>query len=260
MNDYRNLTFIVTDGLGLLTINRPEVLNALNREVVAEIGEVVDSIGERDDVDILVVTGAGKAFVAGADIEYMSRVGVLEGRDFTRFGQSVMNRLEKLDIPTVAAVNGFALGGGCELAMACDIRIASEKAKFGQPEVSLGIIPGFGGTQRLPRLVGSGAAKHLIFSGEIIGAEEAFRIGLVQKVLPLDGFLDAVIEYARGILTKAPIAVRMSKIAIGSGAATDVVTGVAFEAEASAVAFGTEDKREGMQAFLEKRAPVFKKK
>jgi enoyl-CoA hydratase len=258
MKEFNHIRFSVENGIALMIIDRPEAMNALNRTVLEEIDEVIRLVKSSKEAGVLIVTGAGKAFVAGADIGFMADIDILEFRDFTRFGQDVMNRVEKLDIPTIAAVNGFALGGGCELAMACDIRIASEKAKFGQPEVQLGIIPGFGGTQRLQRLVGVGFARHLIFTGETINAEDAYRVGLVQKVLPLEEFLDRVVDYAGTILKKAPIAVRMSKAAINGGMSiADVVTGVALEAEASAVAFSTEDRVEGMKAFIEKRTPDF---
>ncbi|MDR2487245.1 MAG: enoyl-CoA hydratase/isomerase family protein [Clostridiales Family XIII bacterium] len=260
MKTFKKIRLTTENGIACLTIDRPEAMNALNREVIGEISEAVETIRCSGESDVLIFTGAGKSFVAGADIACMSDMDTIAFRAFTRFGQDVMNRIEKLEIPTIAAVNGFALGGGCELAMACDIRIASEKAKFGQPEVQLGIIPGFGGTQRLPRLVGDGTAKHLIFTGEVIDAAEAYRIGLVQKVLPLEGFMDGVMAYAQTIRDKAPIAVSMAKSAMVGGASFDTVSGVAFEAEASAVAFSTQDRVEGMRAFLEKREPVFRKK
>jgi enoyl-CoA hydratase len=235
-------------------------LNAINHDVVSDLKEAISIIKADTSINILVLTGAGKAFVAGADIEYMSTITTLEARAFTRYGQGVINELADLDIPTIAAVNGFAFGAGAEITMACDIRIASEKAKFAMPEVSLGIIPGFGGTQRLPKLVGDSIAKHMVFTGDPINSAEAYRIGLVSKVLPLEGFLDEVIIYARKILANATIAVRQAKIAINKGWGTDVITGVAFEAEASAVAFSTDDRFEGMKAFLEKRTPEFKGK
>jgi enoyl-CoA hydratase len=260
MKEFENITLSIDNGLGLLTFNRPEVLNAVNADVLTELKEALDIIKADTSVNVLVLTGAGKAFVAGADIKYMSTISTLEARAFTRYGQGIINGLVDLDIPTIAAVNGFAFGAGAEITMACDIRIASEKAKFGMPEVSLGIIPGYGGTQRLPKLVGDSIAKHMVFTGDPINAEEAYRIGLVSKVLPLDGFLDEVLIYARKILANATIAVRQAKLAINKGWGTDVITGVAFEAEASAVAFSTEDRFEGMKAFLEKRSPEFKGK
>ncbi|MDR0854123.1 MAG: enoyl-CoA hydratase/isomerase family protein [Clostridiales Family XIII bacterium] len=260
MKEFENITFSIDNGLALLTFNRPEVLNAVNADVLTELKEAIDIVKADASVNILVLTGAGKAFVAGADIKYMSTISTLEARAFTRYGQGIINSLVDLDIPTIAAINGFAFGAGAEITMACDIRIASEKAKFGMPEVSLGIIPGYGGTQRLPKLVGDSVAKHMIFTGDPINAEEAYRIGLVSKVLPLEGFLDEVLIYARKILANATIAVRQAKLAVNKGWGTDVITGVAFEAEASAVAFSTEDRFEGMKAFLEKRSPEFKGK
>jgi enoyl-CoA hydratase len=187
----------------------------------------------------------------------MKEMSALEGRDFMIKGQAVMQKIENLSKPVIAAVNGFALGGGCELAMACDFRFASEKAKFGQPEVSLGIIPGFGGTQRLPRLVGKGMAKLLIYSGEMISAGEAKSIGLVEKVFPPDDLLPETEKFAELILSKAPIAVRLAKVAINNGINTDLPTGVSFEAEATVAPFCSEDRLEGMSAFLEKRPAEF---
>jgi enoyl-CoA hydratase len=178
----------------------------------------------------------------------------------TILGQEVFTRIENLDKPGIAAVNGFALGGGCELAMACDIRVASDKAKFGQPEVNLGIIPGYGGTQRLPRLVGKGAAKYLIFTGEMISAEEAFRIGLADKVVPAEELMDSVIALAKVIMSKAPISIKMAKHAINNGLNVDLKSGIAYEAEAYTTTFSTEDRVEGMSAFLEKRQAEFKNK
>ena len=251
--EYENIIFEKKDGIGYVTVNRPEVLNALNDSVIEELDSVFRAIDRDDEVRVVIITGAGRAFVAGADIAQMSRLDGSEGRVMSMRGQKVMEFIEFMDKPVIAAVNGFALGGGNELSMACDIRIASETAKFGQPEVNLGIIPGYGGTQRLPRLVGRGLAKKLIYSAEIIDAEEAYRIGLVDEIVPADQLMDTAAKLAETIASKAPIAVKLAKAAINNGMNTDLKTGVQFEAEAYASTFVSEDRVEGMKAFLEKR-------
>ncbi len=251
--EYENIIFEKKDGIGYVTVNRPEVLNALNDSVIEELDSVFRAIDRDDEVRVVIITGAGRAFVAGADIAQMSRLDGSEGRVMSMRGQKVMEFIEFMDKPVIAAVNGFALGGGNELSMACDIRIASETAKFGQPEVNLGIIPGYGGTQRLPRLVGRGMAKKLIYSAEIIDAEEAYRIGLVDEIVPADQLMDTAAKLAETIASKAPIAVKLAKAAINNGMNTDLKTGVQFEAEAYASTFVSEDRVEGMKAFLEKR-------
>jgi enoyl-CoA hydratase len=255
---YGNILFEVRDRIGFVTINRPEAMNALNTGTLEELADVFGVISADDSVGAIILTGAGKAFVAGADIAQMSELNTVQGRAYIKAGQRVMEVIENTGKPVIAAVNGFALGGGCELAMACDIRLASEKAKFGQPEVNLGIMPGFGGTQRLPRLVGTGMAKYLIFSAEIIGAEEAYRIGLVERVFPVENLMEEAEKLARVILSKSGFAVKMAKEAINRGTDVDLRTGVAFEAEAFAVAFGFEDRVEGTKAFLENRPAKFK--
>ena len=260
MEEYNNVLYRVEDSIAFITLNRPKALNALNTETLGELDAAVSAAGKDENVKVIVITGEGRAFVAGADISQMRSLTVQEGRDMTILGQEVFTRIENLDKPVIAAVNGFALGGGCELAMACDIRVASDKAKFGQPEVNLGIIPGYGGTQRLPRLVGKGAAKYLIFTGEMISAEEAFRIGLADKVVPAEELMDSVIALAKVIMSKAPIAIKMAKHAINNGLNVDLKSGVAYEAEAYTTTFSTEDRVEGMSAFLEKRQAEFKNK
>ena len=240
--------------VGVVTINRPKALNALNSEVLKEIEATFDAI-DLDATRAVVLTGAGdKSFVAGADIGEMSTLTKAEGEAFGKTGNDVFRKIETFPIPVIAAVNGFALGGGCELALACDIILASEKAKFGQPEVGLGITPGFSGTQRLPRRVGIGKAKELIFSGKMIKADEAKAIGLVSEVYPAEELMDKAMELANAICANAQIAVCESKRCIRMGMQTDIHTGSAFEAEAFGVTCGTEDKNEGMGAFLEKRA------
>ena len=260
MKDYSTLLFEQKGPIGIVKVNRPEALNALNATVLEELSDIFCEIGSDDSVGIVILTGEGRAFVAGADIAAMKEMSAIEGREFMKKGQAVMNKIEAFSKPVIAAVNGFALGGGCELAMACDFRFASEKAKFGQPEVNLGIIPGFGGTQRLPRLVGKGMAKMLIFSAEMINAEQAREIGLVEKVFPAEELLAETEKFAELIASKAPIAVKLSKVAINNGMDVDLSTGVNFEAEASVTPFGSDDRIEGMGAFLEKRAAGFKNK
>ena len=240
--------------IALITMNRPEALNALNRQVLEELSQVLDQVEADPELYVAIVTGAGRSFVAGADIGQMSTLSSAEAKAFGLFGNQVFLKLENLSKPTIAAVNGFALGGGCELSMACDIRLASEKAKFGQPEVGLGITPGFGGTQRLARIVGTAHAMELILTAKVIGAAEAKAIGLVSEVYPPEELMPKALELANAICANAQIAVQESKRCIRMGMQTDISTGSAFEAEAFGVCCGTEDKDEGMGAFLEKRA------
>ena len=242
------------DQVAVLTIDRPEALNALNTQVLCDLDEAIAKVEQADDVRVVILTVAGRSFVAGADIGEMKGFSAIDGKKFGVHGGSIFLRLENLSKPVIAAVNGFALGGGCELAMACDIRLASEKAKFGQPETGLGITPGFGGTQRLPRIVGVSKAMELILTAKTIGAEEAKAIGLVSEVYPAEELMDKAMELANAICANAQIAVCESKRCIRMGMQTDIHTGSAFEAEAFGVTCGTEDKNEGMGAFLEKRA------
>jgi enoyl-CoA hydratase len=240
--------------VGVLTISRPEALNALNSQVLTDLDAALDRAEEDRQVYVVILTGDGRSFVAGADIAEMKGFSAAQGKRFGVHGTSVFLKLENLSKPVIAAVNGFALGGGCELAMACDIRLASEKAKFGQPEVGLGITPGFGGTQRLPRIVGVSKAMELILTGKTIGAQEAKAIGLVSEVYPPEELMDRAMEMAESICANAQIAVCEAKRCIRMGMQTDIQTGCAFESEAFGVTCGTEDKDEGMSAFLEKRA------
>jgi enoyl-CoA hydratase len=258
MSEYQNLIFDNQDGIGVVTVNRPKALNALNADTMAELDRLAGAIAKDPAVKAVIITGAGdKAFVAGADIAYMQPLSAADGRTWGKAGQAVFDKIENLPQPVIAAVNGFALGGGCELAMACDIRIASDKAKFGQPEVTLGITPGFGGTQRLPRLVGKGRAKELLFTGDMIDAADAYRIGLVNKVVAPEELMDAAIALARKIMSRGPVAVGLCKAAVNEGLDTDLQTGVAYEAEVFGLCFATADQKEGMAAFLEKRKPEF---
>lgn len=255
--DYRKLIVERQGRIGVVRINHPEALNALDTLVLRELGQAFDAFAADADIDVVVLTGEGRAFVAGADIAEMSAMTAAEGKAFGRLGADVFRKIELLPQPVIAAVNGFALGGGCELAMACDIRIASAKAKFGQPEVGLGITPGFSGTQRLPRLVGLGKAKELIYTAAVIPAEEALRIGLVNKVVAPEALMDEAFALAATIASKARLAVRYAKEAINRGIETDIETGIAVEASLFGLCFATADQKEGMAAFLQKRKPDF---
>jgi len=258
---YENIIFEKKGKIGYVTINRPKVLNALNRAVMTELNDVFSKIKDDSEVFAVILTGAGeKSFVAGADINELAVQGPVEGADFALWGQGVLNLIENLGKPVIAAVNGFALGGGCELAMACNIRIASENAKFGQPEVNLGIIPGYGGTQRLPRLVGKGRALELILTGELIGADEAYRIGLVNKVVPLTELMSSAEKMANTILSKGPIAVKFAIEAVNHGLSGTLAEGLLLEARLFGLIASTEDKIEGTKAFIEKRKTEFKGK
>ena len=255
---FANLLYENQDGIAVITMNRPKALNALNQETLDELNQVADMLAKDSTVQVVILTGSGdKAFVAGADIAQMQSMSAMEGRNFGKLGQAVFNKLENLPQPVIAAVNGFALGGGCELAMACDIRIASEKAKFGQPEVTLGITPGFAGTQRLPRLVGKGRAKQLLYTGDVIDAQEAYRIGLVNVVAPAEELMATAKVMAQKIQSRAAVAVQLCKAAVNEGLDTDLETGTAYEAEVFGLCFATADQKEGMAAFTEKRKAQF---
>ena len=243
--------------LAVLTMNRPKALNALNDQTLDELERLFTAIEKDREVLGVILTGEGRAFVAGADISQMSGYGVEEGRLYSDRAQKLFNKIEILEKPVIAAVNGFALGGGCELAMSCDIRIASEKAVFGQPEANLGLMPCFGGTQRLPRLVGTGLAKELIYTCRQVKAQEAKEIGLANKVVPAETLLEEAKAIMAMILSKSPIAIGYCKAAINRGADTDLRNGLEIEKECWAIVFGTKDKEEGISAFLEKRTPQF---
>jgi len=256
---YENIIYETEGNVAIIRFNRPKALNAINPDVLAEVGNALDTIQADANLKVLILTGAGdKAFVAGADIGHMATFSPLQGREFSLEGQTLLFRLEALPIPVIACVNGFALGGGTELAMACDFIYASDKAKFGQPEINLGIIPGFGGTQRLPRLVGKAMAKELCMTGGIISAEEAKAIGLVNKVFPADALWDETMKTAKLIASKGRVSLRAVKNAIDRGFDVDLHLGNALEADAFALCMASPDGKEGMTAFLEKRKPDFK--
>ena len=256
--DYNNLLFEQKDKIAFITINRPDKLNALNKETLIEIGQAFDEIANDDSIKGVLITGSGeKAFVAGADILEISTLDNISGTEFALEGQEVFNKIENCSKPVVAAVNGFALGGGCELALACHIRYASENAKFGQPEVNLGVIPGFGGTQRLSRIIGKGRALELLMSGNMVDANEAYRIGLVNKVLPQSELISESEKLLNTILSKGPYAVSMIIEAVNEGLDKKLDVALNHEANLFGQTCATEDMREGTIAFLEKRKPDF---
>lgn len=256
---YENLILDKENEIAILYINRPKYLNALNAQTLEELSRAIDEVQRDPAIKVLIITGAGdKAFVAGADINFMLPLSPAEGRYFSDMGEKVFRKLELMEKPVIAAVIGFALGGGCELAMACDIRLAAENAIFGQPEVGLGIIPGFGGTQRLPRLVGEGRAKELTFTADNISAEEAYRIGLVNHVYPAAELMPQAKKMASRIAARAPMAVGYAKFAIGKGLQVDIDTAMSIESDMFGLCCATEDKNEGLRAFVEKRKPQFK--
>jgi enoyl-CoA hydratase len=254
-----SVKYEIDDGIVVLTIDRPEKLNALDNEVLLELNDRVDQALEDEDAQAIVITGAGpKSFVAGADISMLVEQGVMDGRENAHLGQQVFHEIENCMMPVIAAVNGFALGGGCELALACDFRYAATNAIFGLPEVSLGIIPGYGGTQRLPRLIGVGPALELIMTGNKIDAQEAYRLGLVNRVCEPEQLLDECKKTARKIASQGPIAVRTAKEVVRRGADMTIEEGLSLEADLFGMLSSTEDMHEGMTAFLEKRKPEFK--
>jgi enoyl-CoA hydratase len=252
--DFTQLKFEQEKGIGVLTISRPNSLNALNSQFFLEFNEFIDFIEKDQSLRVLIITGEGKAFVAGADIAEMQNMGQKEGYDFSKIGQKTFERIENLEIVVIAAVNGFALGGGCELAMACDFRIASDKARFGMPEVSLGLTPGYGGTQRLSRLVGLGDSLYLILTGQLFDATEAHRIGLVQKLSDPDNLLADAMDIAKKIAGQGPNAVKAVKRIIHSGIKTDIKSGLDIESDWFGKQFEG-DGIEGMKAFMDKRKP-----
>lgn len=242
----------------IVTMNRPKAMNALNNQTLDELHMIFDMAKEDDDVYGVIITGEGRAFVAGADIVQMQPYKSEEGRDYAGYAQSTFNKIENLSKPVIAAVNGYALGGGCELSLSCDIRIASEKAQFGQPEVTLGIIPCFGGTQRLPRLVGAGIAKQMIYSGKFFTAEEALKFGLVNKVVPQEELLNEAKSMMKDIFKVSPMAIKYAKLSINKGADMDLANALELEKDLVGLCFATDDKEVGMKAFLEKTKPSFR--
>lgn len=258
MKEFESLVFESDDGVATLTFNRPKALNALNRSLLLELSRALEAVEADESIRVLVLTGAGdKAFVAGADISELATFNPLQARKFSRLGHQVIGALQKLPIPVIAAVNGYALGGGCEIALACDFVYASDQAQFGLPEINLGIIPGFGGTQRLPRLIGQSMAKELIFTGKMVPAAEAKEIGLVNRVFAADALLPEAGKTARTIAQKGKVSLRAAKHAVNTGCDADLGTGCAVEIDAFALCMASEDAKEGTSAFLEKRKPAF---
>ncbi len=258
---YENLLFEIKDQIACITFNRPKVLNALNRKTVEELGDALNHAREDGSVRVLILTGAGeKSFVAGADINELAQRTPVDGKDFSLFGQEIFHRLETMGKPSIAAINGFALGGGCELALSCTMRIASKNARLGQPEVKLGIIPGYGGSQRLARLCGKGIAHELILSGEMISADEALRVGLVNRVVEQVELIPTAESIAKKIAANAPLAVKFAMEAVEHGMEMPQEEGLFLEATLFGLCCATEDMREGTRAFIEKRAAQFKGK
>jgi enoyl-CoA hydratase len=259
MAEFENLLVDVDpeSGVTVITINRADKLNALNRALLAELDAAVEAVAQDNRVRAVVITGAGtKAFVAGADIaEIANLAGEEEAAEFSRFGQSVLRRIERMPMPVIMAINGYALGGGCELALCGDIRIAADTAQLGQPEINLGVIPGYGGTQRLARIVGRDRAKGIIFTGERLSAEEAYRLGIVHRVVPAADLMEEAVSLARSLASKAPRALALAKLAVNDGASLPLDDALELEAELFGQAAVTEDRKEGAQAFLEKRQP-----
>ncbi len=256
---YENIMYQVEEGVATITFNRPKALNALNTALLGEFSQALDTVAADDHIRVLILTGAGdKAFVAGADISELATYNPLTAKNFAQNGHSIFARLQALPIAVIAAVNGFALGGGTEIAIACDFIYASENAKFGQPEINLGLIPGFGGTQRLPRLIGANRAKELVFTGKMISAAEAEKIGLANKVVPQDQLMAEVMQTAREIASKGKVSLRAAKDVINRGLDADLATGIHIEVEGFGMCYASSDAKEGTSAFLEKRKAAFK--
>lgn len=257
---YKNIKVEKKEGIGTITINRPQVLNALNKDTISELSQAVDELEKDKTIKVTILTGEGKAFIAGADIKQMSEMTPLEAKEFADMGHKTLMKIEQSRLPFIAAVNGFALGGGCEFMMACDICIAATSAKIGQPEINLGIHPGFGGTQRLPRLVGRMKAKELLLTGRTIDATEAYRIGLINRVVEDDKLMEEVITLASTVASKSPVQTAFIKSLVNKGTDIDINTACSLEISYFSSGFSTHDQREGMKAFLEKRKPAFKGK
>jgi enoyl-CoA hydratase len=257
--EYQNILYAKKDGIATITLNRPASLNALNTQVFAELQHAFASTEADDEVKVVVITGNEKAFAAGADIAEMANISSpLDVNRFARFSRDVFRQIDACEKPSIAAVSGFAMGGGCELALVCDLRIASGSAVFGLPEVKIGVLPGGGGTQRLPRLIGMTKAKELLYTGDNIDAQEAYRIGLVNKVVPTEKLLDEAYALARKIAARPGAAVKMIKSCVDSGVNLDIKSAFAYEARCFEILFSTTDQQEGMKAFMEKRKAVFK--
>ncbi len=257
MNKYSTIIVEKKEGVGIITLNRPDALNALNTVTLSELSTSIDELEEDSDIKVVIISGSGKAFVAGADIKEMKDMTPLEAKKFSTRGHDLLKKIENSRLPFIAAVNGHALGGGCELMMACDIRIAAKKSKIGQPEINLGVLPGFGGTQRLPRLVGTGRAKELIYTGKIIEAEEAHAMGLVNQVVDMEKLMDEVLKLAHMIASKSALIIHWIKSVVNTGINMDLEKACSLEKTIFSLCFSTHDQKEGMTAFLEKRPARF---
>lgn len=256
---YENIIFEAEGSIAKITFNRPKALNALNQALLGEFAEALGEIEKNEEIKVLVLTGSGdKAFVAGADITEINKLSPLEAKFFCKKGHDAISMLQELPIPVIAAVNGFALGGGSEMALACDFIYAADSAKFGLPEITLGIIPGFGGTQRLPRVIGPNLAKEMIFTGKMISAEEAKAYGMVNKVVPLEELMDSVMKTAKSIAAKGRVSLRAAKYAVNTGLDVDLTTGRKVEIDSFALCIESQDSKEGTSAFMEKRKAEFK--
>jgi enoyl-CoA hydratase len=257
--NFETIIYTKEEGTGIIQLNRPRAFNSLNTQLLDELKTVLYEIEKDPDVGVVIITGSEKCFAAGADIKEISSIdSPVKAHAFVTSAQVVFNRIESMPKPVIAAVSGLALGGGCELALACDIRLAADNARFGQPEIKIGVIPGGGGTQRLPRIVGVGRAKELLYTGDPINAEEAYRIGLVNKVFPKEELLNAARQMAQTLLKQPPFALSITKMVVNDGANMELPSALAHEARCFALLFGTKDQKEGMTAFLEKRPPEFK--
>lgn len=257
--EYKNILIELKDSVAILTFNRPKVLNALNSETLKEFESALCELENNENVKVIILTGAGdKAFIAGADIKEMKDMDPVQAKEFSQLGHRAIGKLQEMEKPVIAAVNGYALGGGCEVAIACDFIYASKNAQFGLPEVTLGVFPGFGGTQRLIEFVGKPMAKEMIFTGKFISAEEANRIGLVNKVCEPENLMDEVLKTAKKIASNGPIAVRWAKSLINTANEVDTKSGCKLESEMFGLIFATKDQKEGMEAFVNKRKPEFK--
>lgn len=259
--EFKTIIYEKSDGIGIITLNRPKSMNAISERLIKELNMVIDEIERDEEVRTVIFTGSEKVFAAGADIKEVGGIGTpVEAHRFVNSVQSLFNRIESLEKPVIAAVSGLALGGGCELALTCDLRIVTENARFGLPEIKIGVMPGGGGTQRLPRLIGAGRAKELLYTGDPIGADEAYRIGLVNKVVSLDSLMDEAKKMATKLARQPAIALKMIKTSVNKGLSMDLQSALAYEACCFETLFSTEDQKEGMKAFVEKRLPLFKGK
>ena len=253
------MNFVKEDQIAVITLNRPKSMNAINNKFIDELDQILNEIATDDEIGAVIITGSEKVFAAGADLKEISGISTpVDAHSFVSRVQSVFNKIERLEKPFIAAISGLALGGGCELSMACDIRIAAENAMFGQPEIKVGVIPGAGGTQRLPRLIGLGRAKELLYTGDPVDAQEAYRIGLVNKVVPIELLMDEARKMAGKFIKQPRFTLRITKMVVNEGINMDIQSALAHEARCFELLFSTEDQKEGMKAFVEKRKPVFK--